>query len=438
MVSWLGMPMLDTVNAAADAGGYRVLETRDIAGLLAGWPAIARRLGGSPKEWTVHDVADGNLNAVYLVEGTADGVCVKQSLPYVRVAKDEWPLSVDRAFFESEYMQRTGPFVPGLVPQFLHFDSALRVIVMERLQPHRILRRELIAGRRHEGVAHAVADFAAAALFYTSDITNTFERKFRDVALFSRNHDLQRITLDLVFTDPFQVHARNRHASPQLDAVAQSLRDDAGLKAVVARYRNHYLAKPQALLHGDLHSGSVMVAGGDTRVIDGEFAWVGPIGFDTGMFIANLLLAWYAKAGHGAHSPDPAQTTASYRDWILDEMRSFWRRFHSQFLVHWNAYRGTSDGYPQSHFSDGADLAAVQQAYLEDVWTDTLGFAGIEIIRRTIGFSQVADFEVIADVDARARLQAAAIDLARDLLLRPARYADVQALANAVPGFEHG
>lgn len=415
------------------SNGYRVLERHDIAPLLAQWPAIADRLGGGPRDWAVHDVADGNLNAVYLVEGPADGVCVKQSLPYVRVAKDDWPLSVDRACFESEYLQRTGPFVAGLAPQFLHFDAALRVIVMERLRPHRILRGELIAGVRYPDAARAVADFAAAALFHTSDISNTFERKFRDIALFSRNHDLQRITLDLVFIDPFQRHPRNRHASPQLDAVAKALRDDAALKAAVARFRHRYLAKPQALLHGDLHSGSVMVAPDDTRVIDGEFAWVGPIGFDTGMFIANLLLAWYAKAGHRAD----AAAIERYRGWLLEQVGAFWLRFRGQFLAHWNSYTGRGgDGYPASHFDDApAALRALQAEFLDDVWADTVGFAAIEIIRRIIGFAQVADFGSIADVDLRSQLQAAAIALARELLLQPARYPDVQALVQAVPRF---
>jgi 5-methylthioribose kinase len=237
-----------------------------------------------------------------------------------------------------------------------------------------------------------------------------------------------------VFVDPYQDHERNRYAS-QLEGVARSLREDAELKAAVARLRNHYLAKPQALLHGDLHSGSVMVAEHDTRVIDGEFAWVGPIGFDAGMFIANWLLAWYAKPGHGGN----AQEVASYRAWILEQVVVFWQRFHAQFIAHWNANQGSGDAYPRSHFgaaADGTALHHLQTAFLRDVWQDTLGFAGIEIIRRTIGFSQIADFKEIADVDLRSRLQANAISLARDLLLHPQNYGDVQALIYAVPAFE--
>jgi len=416
--------------------GYRVLTRQEIAPLLAGWPTIARRLGGQPSQWTVQDVADGNLNSVYLVEGPEDGVCVKQSLPYVRVAKDDWPLSVERGFFESTYLQRVAPFVAGWAPQFLHFDAPLRVIVMQRLRPHVILRQALITGKRPEHAASAVADYAAAALFYTSDISNTFERKLQDVALFSQNYDLQRITLDLVFIDPYQVHPRNAYASPQLDTLAQSLRDDVALKAAVARLRNHYLARPQALLHGDLHSGSVLVTSDDTRVIDGEFAWVGSIGFDIGMFIANLLMSWYAKAGQEGD----VAARESYRGWLLVQVHTFWLRFHEQFLSHWTHYRGPSDGYPASHFtsaSHAVGLRAIQSDYLTNVWADTLGFAGIEIIRRTIGFSQIADFGVITDVAGRARQQAAAIALARDLLLQPAHYPNVQALVAAVPDFEH-
>ena len=257
-------------------------------------------------------------------------------------------------------MQRVAPFVPGLSPQFLHFDHPLRVLVMERLTPHSILRKSLIQGTQHPDMARAVADYAAASLFQTSDIATPFERKFKDIALFSQNHDLQRITVDLVFTEPYRVHHRNRYASAQTERIAQSLREDAAIKSAVARFRNRYLAKPQALLHGDLHSGSVMVTANDTRVIDGEFAWVGPIGFDLGLFIANLLLAWYAKAGHSAD----ATQIASYRTWILGQIEIFWQRFSLQFIAHWEHFGGRGDGYPDSHFAgpDKAQLRAAVQA----------------------------------------------------------------------------
>ncbi len=411
--------------------GYRVLANHDISHQLAQRPDIAAALGGTPAQWHVRDVADGNLNSVFLVEGPNGGVCVKQSLPWVRVAKDDWPLSVERAFFESAYMQRTEPFALGLAPRLLHFDASLRMIVMERLRPHTILRQALIAGVQHPLAARAVAEFAASTLFHTSDIANPFERKADDVALFCKNHALQRITVDLVFIDPYTHNTRNRYVSPHLNAWARALREDGALKSAVARHRNNYLSKPQALLHGDLHSGSVMVTQDDTRVIDGEFAWVGPIGFDTGNFIGNLLLSWFAKASHRTD----AQKRDAYRDWIAQQVQDFWQHFHDRFLAHWQGWRGPSDGYPASHFDPDADtteLRALKAEYLEDVWADTLAFAAIEMVRRCIGFAQVADFSSIQDPALRARVQAPALALARDMLVNPHHYRTVQTLLRSL------
>ena len=417
-------------TAAVLPPGYRVLNNADIAALLNDIAGIAQRLGGTPAQWTVRDVADGNLNSVFLVDGPAGSVCVKQSLPWVRVAKDDWPLSVERARYEAAYMQRTEPFAKGLSPALLHFDPALRLIVMESLQPHIILRKALIAGERYPNAARAVAQYAAATLFHTSSIATPFERKTQDLALFSQNHDLQRITVDLVFIDPYTVHPRNRYTTPQLDGWARALREDGVVKAAVARFRNRYLDHAQTLLHGDLHSGSVMVTAQDTRVIDGEFAWVGPIGFDTGMFIANLLMAWYAQAGQNRSATD----LVHYRAWIAEQVRTFWLTFKAEFIGHWNAWRGTGDGFPLSHF--GSANAALQAEFLDDVWADTVGFAGIEIIRRIIGFSQIADFHQIADPDQRAASQAPALALARRLLREPKAFASVDALVAALAGTE--
>ncbi len=46
----------------------------------------------------------------------------------------------------------------------------------------------------------------------------------------------------------------------------------------------------QALLHGDLHTGSIFVNQDSTKVIDPEFAFYGPMAYDIGALIANLTM----------------------------------------------------------------------------------------------------------------------------------------------------
>ena len=41
-----------------------------------------------------------------------------------------------------------------------------------------------------------------------------------------------------------------------------------------------------------------MVTEGSTFVIDPEFGFYGPIGFDVGAFLANLALAYFSQKGH--------------------------------------------------------------------------------------------------------------------------------------------
>ncbi|KAL2521173.1 Methylthioribose kinase-like [Forsythia ovata] len=65
-----------------------------------------------------------------------------------------------------------------------------------------------------------------------------------------------------------------------------------------------FCEKAQALLHGDLHTGCVMVTGESTQVIDLEFGFYGPMGFDIGAFIGNSILAYFAQNGHAADGKD--------------------------------------------------------------------------------------------------------------------------------------
>jgi 5-methylthioribose kinase len=422
------------IERPAPARPYRVLDAAGLIEVLATLPDLRSRLGGAPAAWRVRDVADGNLNSVFLVDGPDGGVCVKQSLPYVRVAKDAWPLDVSRARFEAAYSARLAPFVGGLAPAVHHFDPELLLIVMEKFEPHIILRKGLIAGRRYPRVAADVAEYVAQASVHTSDLAAPFETRAADIALFSQNLALQRISIDLIFLDPYTVSARNRIA-PALEPWAAALRRDVEIKSAAARLRLAYLTKAQSLLHGDLHSGSIMVTPDDTRVIDGEFAWVGPTGFDVGDFLAHLVIAWFAKPFHGGAAADAAAARAA----IEADIVTFWTLFRRRFLEIAAEAAPTGDGLPQSHFGDPSGAArrtSLIAAYLDDVCRDAIGFLATKVIRRIVGFAQVEDFLVIADAEKRAQAQARALSLARSLLVEPERYHDVAALVAALPKFD--
>jgi len=419
------------------ASGYQILDSQSLLPFLAGLAGVCGQLGGRPKEWRVREVGDGNLNLVFIVEGPHGSVCVKQALPYVRAAGPSWPMSPERAFFEKSYYLAVAPFVGGLIPRILHYDANLYCIVMERLSPHIILRHGLIAGQRYAHLAVHLGEYVARACFFTSNFAAPFERKLDGIAQFAANQALVRITVDLVFTHPYILNERNHHTSPQLDEIVSDVRGDGPLKAAVARFGQKFLDQPEALIHGDLHSGSVMVTADDTRVIDPEFAFYGPIGFDLGAFFGNLLLSWYSQPGHASADDD----RVAYQEWIIEQARLFWHTFRCGFLSLW-AEHAAGDAFPAALFSTPEDLAilrAARSAYVDGLFSDMLGFAACKMIRRLLGFAHVIDFDSIRDVSARARCEAGALSMARMLLTHPDQFGSIDAVMAAVPrAMRHG
>jgi 5-methylthioribose kinase len=414
-----------------ERSAYRTLDATSLVAQLAGMNDLRALLGSRPEDWQVREVGDGNLNLVFIVDGPTGSVCVKQALPYVRAAGPSWPIPLERAYFEHSYYVAVAPFVGNLIPKIYHYDPDLYCIVMERLSPHIIVRHGLIAGRRYRNLAHAMGEYVARACFFTSDLAWPFERKMDGIGRFAGNKALMRISVDLIFRDPYIIDERNRHTSPQLDQIVADLRRDGPLKAAVARFGQKFLTEAQSLLHGDLHSGSVMVSENDTRVIDPEFAFYGPIGFDLGAFFGNLLLSWYSQPGHATSNDD----RLAYQDWILDQARTFWETFRSRFLALW-AGHAMGDAWPAAMFCAAGDIAALESArnaFLNSLFADMLGFAACKMIRRILGFAHVIDFERIPDAALRGCCEADALALAHLLLTHPGQFRSVDDVIDAVP-----
>src|SRR5262245_65272953 len=148
------------------------------------------------------------------------------------------------------------------------------------------------------------------------------------IAAFAGNHALCKITEDLIFTDPYRVAEQNRWTSPWLDATAARFREDLDAHVAISRLKLKFLGSPEALIHGDLHTGSIMVTESETRVIDPEFAFFGPMGFDVGAVLANLLMAYLASAGHERSQGE----RRVFEGWVLETVAKAWSKFVRQVL----------------------------------------------------------------------------------------------------------
>ena len=409
--------------------GYRPLDESSLPAFLAELPQVAQRLGGVPADWTVQEVGDGNLNLVFLVDGPGGDVCVKQSLPYVRLVGEGWPMPLERAAYEAACLEEHGRWVGPLIPEVYHYDPKLFCIVMERLSPHIIMRQGMIKAIRYPRFADDLSTYCARSLFFTSDLGMPAPEKREKIARFSTNTNLCKITEDLIFTEPYMIAERNRWTTPQLDGIAAEYRNDVALKMAVSRLKLAFMGNTQALLHGDLHTGSVMITPENTRVIDPEFAFFGPMGFDLGAIIGNLLINYFSQDGHAT----PGDPRDSYQDWVLETVEAFWSGFARKFLSLWRDEAG-GDGYPAPLFADAAAQQALEQerlAYMTQLWTDTVRFGSAKMIRRILGLAHNIDLEWIEDPDSRATCETRCLRLARELMLNTGAYRTVQEVTAA-------
>lgn len=422
--------MTEVRSARTGGADYRPMTDGSLAPYLAGFAEVTSVLGGTPGEWTVTEVGDGNLNLVFIVRGPKGALIVKQALPYVRLVGDSWPLPLDRSFFETQALLTQNAAAPGLVPKVILFDAVQALVVMEFLTPHVIMRKGLIDGVEFPRFAETLAEFMAQSLFKTSDLYLPAAEKKKQMAVFCANTELCRITEDLVFTDPFRAAKLNHWTSPQLDDIALEFRADGPLKAAAQAMKLKFLSHAEALVHGDLHSGSIMATSTDVRVIDPEFAFFGPMGFDVGALIGNLILAYLSQIGHEEKAGD----RDAYRAWILKQIVDVWTRFSARFVELWST-EGKGDAFTAELFADAesrAALAEEQARYMRSLFEDTLGFAGCKMIRRILGLAHVADFESITDKDVRSRGERRALRLGRELVVNRTRFASIEAVASAV------
>jgi 5-methylthioribose kinase len=379
---------------------YRPLDEKTVIDYVRSRPKLNEVLPVTAG-WRAMEVGDGNLNQVFIL--TSEGypehaAVVKQALPYLRVAGDSWPLTRERMRFESQALLLYNDLTPGLAPTVYEYDEEMSLVVMEYLRQHEVMRKPLVARQRFPKFADHISTFLAHVLFKTSDLYLTGLDKKTLQARYINPH-LCKIQEDFVFTNPYMESPENKW-NPEIETEVKAVRRNTPLKLAIAELKEKYMTQGQALIHSDLHTGSIMVNAGDTRVIDPEFSFFGPMGYDVGALLSNLVLNY---ASHYAHTPDH-DARAAYQGYLLELMRDIWTQFAAKFEALWIAHN-TGELVPSAYwqYPEGRDAFAVyRRKYMHQLLQDTAGLGACESLRRMMGIVSVWDISSIKDNHQRA------------------------------------
>jgi len=343
------------------------------------------------KRLEAKEIGDGNINFIFRVRDldSGDSVIVKHADADTRSGSRT--LGFDRNRIEAEILKMEGELAPGLVPEVYDYDPVMACLSMEDLFDHVILRYELIKHKIFPRLAEDISDFMAKTLVPTLDMVMDPAKKKELVKRYT-NPPLCAITEQLVYTEPYTNKPGRTKVFPPNAAFAQEeLFSDTELHLEVAKLKYAFMNDAQALIHGDLHSGSIFVREDSTKVIDPEFAYFGPIGYDVGNVIGNFCFAWAnarVTMGEGA-------AAVSYIGWLEDTIVATVDLFKAKFLALYKASAtdpmGRTPGYAEW--------------FLSTIMADTAGVAGLEMIRRAVGVAQVKDLTSIEPAEARAKAE---------------------------------
>jgi 5-methylthioribose kinase len=296
---------------------------------------------------------EGNMNCAVRVKTQDRSLIVKQSRPWVE-KYPQFEAPWDRALVEAEFYRwvEKRPVLRACMPRLLAADSQARLLVLEDLGESADL----------TGVYQGAPMLEEAVLGelakYLSELHTAFMG--RPVCDLLRNRQMRKLNSQHIFFIPLM-----KGCGPDLDtiqpglqALAQPLQADDALRDEVQWLGNEaYLRDGPCLLHGDFFPGSILQSGAGPKVIDPEFCFFGRPEFDSGVLLAHLAMA-----------NQPEKRVA-------------------QFLERYQAPPGFDQGL-------------------------MLQLAGVEIVRRLIGFAQLP---LDCDLKGKADL----LRRGRELVLRP-------------------
>ncbi len=351
-----------------------------------------------------NEIGDGNLNLVFRVVDKKHGksIIVKQSLPYVRCVGEEWPLNINRAEIENRILKIEYNLTNGLVPRVYKFDPVMYATLMEDLSDHVIMRRGLMELNQYPRFIDQITDFMVKTLLMTSDIVMDHQEKKAYLKDFI-NPELCDITEALVYTEPFYNAERNKIDDFLIEFMENNVWNDKELKLEVAKLKFDFMTNAQALLHGDLHTGSIFVKEDSTKVIDPEFAFYGPMAYDIGALIANLVMNYISTDAR----IENRERCDVHNEYLLNTMRDVIDLFKEKFLRL----------FDEVVTDEMAKTPGFKEWYLDNVIIDTAGVTGCEMIRRTVGLAHVQDLDDIPDIDKQAQAKKTNVFMAKDFIM---------------------
>ena len=392
-------------------------------------------LGDNTNTWNIQELKGGNLNQVDVIKSEKGSVCVKQSLPYLRILGPDSKMPLDRILYENHAIKSHSLYTPNLIPNIFYFNSSLYLMVMEYFEDYLELRKLLHTAKTCDFLARDIGHYLAHTIFLSSDLSLKPKERRLEAAKMAGNWGMYKWMEELSYTDPYIKQPRNSWNSPYLDKIAHEFRNDGVLKINVSILKEKYMSDHACLVHGDFHTDSILVGKNDIKIIDFEHAFYGPFGYDFGHLYGHLLLNYFSLKEY----KNTEFTENNFDVWILKTIYETWQYFVNNFNLLWETRR-TGEAYSVKLFENSENKKfsnTAKEIIIQRTLENAIGFTGIEMVRRILTVGQVNDLERITSPEKRSRSEILCLKLGRNLIINFKEFKNISQLIDMAQNLFH-
>ncbi len=372
-------------------------------------PLIISAIGEGSEE----DDGDGYINFVYRVSDGKWKLILKQARKEGRVA-DLKDMSMDRTSLEYDYMKLGTVIVPEYMPKLFFYDDENLAFAVEDVSYLKIARFQLNKSIIFPKMAQQLAEYLAKMHFYTSDYYLDTET-FRKLQIRFNNHKMRQVFDNMAFAN--RDCGQQEGLGFELDAKFGPLIRDLVLdpQVVLERFklRELYMEKAEVLLHADFHTSNFFVDQQQLKVIDMEYAFFGPAGYDLGYLMSHLVSQFVCSAFRHFDSEKERFAFASY---LAATMKHLFEEYCRIFFECWE----------QDAKSFYKAVPGIQEYIEKHVLQDTIGFCANANFFRCAGEAMYPEYDHLEDETKRKHAIILTLLMDRHMLLHREKYQNIQ------------
>lgn len=256
----------------------------------------------------VNEIGDGNLNFVFRAHTKQKSLIIKYAPPYLRLLGEDFKLPQNRICVEMHTLAYLKTIAPLYIPTIYHTDEKEFLFAMEDLRDFETLQKVQLESPISLHVYAKLGDFLAKVYAHKPPLHPDD---------YYENATLKNISENYIFRFP---HIAN-HEALSIPSFFKPIPKDEAFLNGIETLTMLFLDAKETLIHGDLHTGSVMIQGDDIAIIDAEFSFFGPLGFDMGNLFAHTLFGEIYAMFEGKH--------VQYKE----ALRALWKPFEANEAV---------------------------------------------------------------------------------------------------------